>query len=182
MSSSTQVVNSGSLKVSTSASVSSTYEIQPHQSRLGSWKKALEKELENYEALDYLQKIFRLSKLTVFALICTVLTLSVVLGLTLPGFCMLVAYLAPSYFTLLAVNQGDKPECRHWMTYWVLMSFMGLFEEIFLEKLYPVFPFYYAFKLGFSMWCQSSQHRGSLFVYSHILSPFLKRHGAVMSK
>ena len=61
--------------------------------------------------------------------------------------------------------------------YWVVYAFFQLVET-WEQSLLSVVPFYFAFKLGFLVWCQMPSTRGAVYVHSHILAPFVKKHQA----
>lgn len=139
-------------------------------------------ELERYELLDWLSGRLYVSKTK-----CLLLLLCVFVGLyaaEVPISLMvdLVVFVYPAYASLVASVEEDKAERARWITYWVIMSFLTVFEGAFHQVLPQVLPFYFTFKTGFAAWCQSPDHKGSLFVYTHILAPFLKSHDAKLHK
>mmetsp|Transcript_23080 Transcript_23080/g.36757 ORF Transcript_23080/g.36757 Transcript_23080/m.36757 type:complete len:82 (+) Transcript_23080:382-627(+) len=72
----------------------------------------------------------------------------------------------------------EKGQVVRWMTYWMTIAMMTNFEMLLGTRLLTVIPFYYAFKFGFVLWCQSPKKRGSIIVHTHMLAPFLKCHEA----
>jgi len=149
--------------------------------RVSELRLALSKELENYEALKMIEASTGVKKLDLVSWFGVLMSISLVLGLGARNWCELAAFVFPAYATVEVLIERDKSQAVRWITYWVIVSFMNLLEIGFGPWLLRICPFYYPFKLGFVFWLQSPQKRGSLYVHSHILAPFLKCHEAKAS-
>ena len=70
-------------------------------------------------------------------------------------------------------SSRHTPECSACrLTYWVCFAFFTLLE-VFVEYILYFVPFYFALKLAFIVWLQLPQTRGAVYVYDHIIMPFL---------
>ena len=93
----------------------------------------------------------------------------------------LLCFVYPARASFASVDASDRSDVKLWLVYWVVYAFFQLLETSWEESLLGVVPFYFAFKLGFLVWCQMPSTRGAAFVHSHILAPFLKKHQARLS-
>uniref|UniRef100_UPI00398F211F receptor expression-enhancing protein 6 isoform X1 n=1 Tax=Pristiophorus japonicus TaxID=55135 RepID=UPI00398F211F len=96
--------------------------------------------------------------------------------------CNLIGFLYPAYFSIKAIESTNKEDDTKWLTYWVvygIFSVAEFFSDIFLYW----FPFYYAGKCIFLLWCMAPVvWNGSQMIYNRIVRPlFLKHHGTVDS-
>jgi hypothetical protein len=137
-------------------------------------------ELENYEILASLETYTGVRKLDILAWTGAALSLSFALGFGARHWCGVVAFMYPVHATLVLLSSKEKTRgnVARWMMYWLIVSFLHIMEDFLGGTLLRIVPFYYAFKFGFVLWCQSPQKKGSLYAYTHMLAPFLKRHQA----
>uniref|UniRef100_F7AT74 Receptor expression-enhancing protein n=1 Tax=Monodelphis domestica TaxID=13616 RepID=F7AT74_MONDO len=83
-------------------------------------------------------------------------------------------------FSIKAIESPDREDDTIWLTYWVVYGMFGLaefFSDIFLFW----FPFYYAGKCAFLLWCMLPLAcNGSQFLYNRLIRPIFLRHQASM--
>uniref|UniRef100_A0A8D3D5P7 Receptor expression-enhancing protein n=1 Tax=Scophthalmus maximus TaxID=52904 RepID=A0A8D3D5P7_SCOMX len=79
-----------------------------------------------------------------------------------------------------AIESPSKEDDTKWLTYWVVYGVFSLgefFSDIFLYW----FPFYYAFKCLFLLWCMApTAWNGSQFIYNKMVRPVFLRHEATV--
>mmetsp|Transcript_10479 Transcript_10479/g.18500 ORF Transcript_10479/g.18500 Transcript_10479/m.18500 type:complete len:205 (-) Transcript_10479:780-1394(-) len=144
-------------------------------------KRWFEEELEHYEILRQVEDMLGIRKVDLISWLGILLAISLVLNLGAKHWCSVVGVLYPAYGTiqmLTRVDEDGRGSVVRWMTYWVTFAFLDIVELTFGNMLLQVLPFYYPFKFGFLLWSQSPQMRGSLYIHSHVLAPFLKCHVA----
>lgn len=94
--------------------------------------------------------------------------------------CNLIGFVYPAYFSIKAIESTVKEDDTQWLTYWVvygLFSVTEAFSDIFLSW----FPFYYAGKCLFLIWCMAPvSWNGSAILYSRAIRPFFLQHQATM--
>ncbi|KAM7242443.1 receptor expression-enhancing protein 6 isoform X3 [Ovis aries] len=81
-----------------------------------------------------------------------------------------------------AIESPSKEDDTVWLTYWVVYGLFGL-AEFFSDLLLSWFPFYYAGKCAFLLFCMApGPWNGAHMLYHRIIRPlFLKHHEAVDS-
>ncbi|XP_029973008.1 receptor expression-enhancing protein 6 isoform X1 [Salarias fasciatus] len=94
--------------------------------------------------------------------------------------CNLIGFVYPAYFSIKAIESNVKEDDTQWLTYWVvygLFSVVEFFSDIFLFW----FPFYYASKCVFLIWCMAPvSWNGSEILYKKAIRPFFLKHQATM--
>ncbi|XP_051239437.1 receptor expression-enhancing protein 6-like isoform X2 [Dicentrarchus labrax] len=94
--------------------------------------------------------------------------------------CNLIGFVYPAYFSIKAIESNIKEDDTQWLTYWVvygLFSIVEAFSDIFLFW----FPFYYASKCLFLVWCMAPvTWNGSEILYNRVIRPFFLKHQATM--
>uniref|UniRef100_A0A8D3CPU8 Receptor expression-enhancing protein n=1 Tax=Scophthalmus maximus TaxID=52904 RepID=A0A8D3CPU8_SCOMX len=94
--------------------------------------------------------------------------------------CNLIGFAYPAYFSIKAIESPSKEDDTKWLTYWVVYGVFSLgefFSDIFLYW----FPFYYAFKCLFLLWCMApTAWNGSQFIYNKMVRPVFLRHEATV--
>ncbi|CAJ1074440.1 receptor expression-enhancing protein 5 isoform X1 [Xyrichtys novacula] len=94
--------------------------------------------------------------------------------------CNLIGFAYPAYFSIKAIESNVKDDDTQWLTYWVvygLFSIVESFSDIFLFW----FPFYYAGKCVFLIWCMAPvTWNGSDILYKRVIRPFFLKHQATM--
>ncbi|CAN9502453.1 unnamed protein product [Ophioblennius macclurei] len=94
--------------------------------------------------------------------------------------CNLIGFVYPAYFSIKAIESAAKEDDTQWLTYWVVYGFFSVaefFSDIFLSW----FPFYYAGKCLFLIWCMAPvSWNGSDILYRQTIRPFFLKHEAKM--
>ncbi|MGH0184697.1 UNVERIFIED_CONTAM: hypothetical protein FKN15_015799 [Acipenser sinensis] len=92
--------------------------------------------------------------------------------------CNLIGFVYPAYFSIKAIESSNKEDDTKWLTYWVvygIFSVAEFFSDIFLYW----FPFYYAGKCLFLLWCMAPvAWNGSQILYTRLVRPFFLKHQA----
>uniref|UniRef100_A0A7N6FB13 Receptor expression-enhancing protein n=1 Tax=Anabas testudineus TaxID=64144 RepID=A0A7N6FB13_ANATE len=94
--------------------------------------------------------------------------------------CNLIGFVYPAYYSIKAIESPSKEDDTKWLTYWVVYGVFSLgefFSDIFLYW----FPFYYAFKCLFLLWCMAPvSWNGSQIIYNKVVRPIFLRHEATV--
>ncbi|XP_061594832.1 receptor expression-enhancing protein 6 isoform X2 [Cololabis saira] len=94
--------------------------------------------------------------------------------------CNLIGFAYPAYYSIKAIESPCKEDDTKWLTYWVVYGVFSLgefFSDIFLYW----FPFYYAFKCLFLLWCMApTSWNGSQVIYDKVVRPIFLRHEATV--
>ncbi|XP_055364538.1 receptor expression-enhancing protein 6 isoform X2 [Betta splendens] len=94
--------------------------------------------------------------------------------------CNLIGFVYPAYYSIKAIESPSKEDDTKWLTYWVVYGVFSLgefFSDIFLYW----FPFYYAFKCLFLLWCMAPvTWNGSQILYNKVVRPIFLRHEATV--
>ncbi|KAK9519900.1 hypothetical protein VZT92_022601 [Zoarces viviparus] len=94
--------------------------------------------------------------------------------------CNLIGFAYPAYYSIKAIESTSKEDDTKWLTYWVVYGVFSLgefFSDIFLFW----FPFYYAFKCLFLLWCMAPiSWNGSQMIYNRVVRPIFLRHEATV--
>ncbi|XP_016886772.1 receptor expression-enhancing protein 6-like isoform X3 [Cynoglossus semilaevis] len=94
--------------------------------------------------------------------------------------CNLIGFVYPAYYSIKAIESPSKEDDTKWLTYWVVYGVFSVgefFSDIFLYW----FPFYYAFKCLFLLWCMAPlSWNGSQLLYNKVVRPIFLQHEATV--
>ncbi|KAK6320540.1 hypothetical protein J4Q44_G00096470 [Coregonus suidteri] len=94
--------------------------------------------------------------------------------------CNMIGFVYPAYYSIKAIEGTNKDDDTKWLTYWVVYGIFSVgefFSDIFLYW----FPFYYAFKYLFLLWCMAPvKWNGSQILYNRLVRPFFLKHEATV--
>ncbi|KAJ7524090.1 hypothetical protein O6H91_18G077300 [Diphasiastrum complanatum] len=83
--------------------------------------------------------------------------------------------LYPLYASVRAIESTRKDDDHQWLSYWIIYSFLTLFE-LGAEPILKWIPFWPLAKLVFACWLVLPQFHGAAFVYERCLQPRVIRH------
>lgn len=83
----------------------------------------------------------------------------------------LVGFLYPAYMSFKSMDSGSEDDTQ-WLTYWVVMSFFSIFEELFAFVVVMI-PFYYFIKIAITVWMYYPSTMGAKIIYEQGLRPLL---------
>ncbi|KEH33770.1 hypothetical protein MtrunA17_Chr3g0097141 [Medicago truncatula] len=88
-----------------------------------------------------------------------------------------VMLLYPLYSSMRAIESPSTLDDQQWLTYWVLYSFMTLFELSFYRILawFPIWPY---MKLVFCIWLVLPMFNGAAFIYENYVRQYVKQIGS----
>jgi len=84
----------------------------------------------------------------------------------------LIAFVYPLYMSLKAIESSDKDDDTAMLTYWLMFSFIKVFESMF-GWLTAIIPFYFIFKIALCIWCYHPKSLGANTLYHRIVKPFI---------
>ncbi|XP_075997725.1 receptor expression-enhancing protein 6 [Genypterus blacodes] len=94
--------------------------------------------------------------------------------------CNLIGFVYPAYYSVKAIESPCKEDDTKWLTYWVVYGVFSL-GEFFADIFLYWFPFYYAFKCLFLLWCMApASWNGSQLIYTRLVRPVFLRHEATV--
>ncbi|KAF5481446.1 hypothetical protein F2P56_002095 [Juglans regia] len=91
-----------------------------------------------------------------------------------------VMLLYPLYASMRAIESPTTLDDQQWLTYWVLYSFITLFELSCSTVLawFPIWPY---IKLVFCMWLVLPVFNGAAYIYANIVRKYVKNIGGSVS-
>lgn len=84
----------------------------------------------------------------------------------------LVSFIYPAYMSFKAIDSSNAVEHTQWLTYWVVFSFMSIFENV-CGFITDFIPFYFFIKVAFFIWLYHPKFMGAGLVYSEAIKPFV---------
>ncbi|NXR37287.1 REEP6 protein, partial [Zosterops hypoxanthus] len=82
--------------------------------------------------------------------------------------------------SIKAIESNNKDDDTMWLTYWVVYGVFSV-AEFFSDLFLHWFPFYYAGKCVFLVWCMSPvPWNGSQVIYNSVVRPFFLKHHKAM--
>ncbi|XP_005083363.1 receptor expression-enhancing protein 6 isoform X1 [Mesocricetus auratus] len=132
------------------------------------------------EALGALEARTGVEKRYLAAGALALLSLYLLFGYGASLLCNVIGFVYPAYASVKAIESPNKEDDTVWLTYWVVYALFGL-VEFFSDLLLFWFPFYYAGKCAFLLFCMSpGPWNGALILYHRVIRPlFLKHHMAL---
>ncbi|TKY57241.1 HVA22 protein f [Spatholobus suberectus] len=88
-----------------------------------------------------------------------------------------VMLLYPLYASMRAIESPSTLDDQQWLTYWVLYSFMALFE-LSTHKILSWFPIWPYLKLLFCVWLVLPMFNGAAYIYENFVRQYIKNIGS----
>ncbi|KAM7274818.1 hypothetical protein ACFE04_016684 [Oxalis oulophora] len=90
-----------------------------------------------------------------------------------------VMLLFPLYASLRAIESPSMLDDQQWLTYWIIYSFITLFELSFWKVL-AWLPFWTYMKLLFCMWLVLPMFNGAAYLYENYIRQYIVKFGGKM--
>lgn len=87
------------------------------------------------------------------------------------GLRSLVGFVYPAFKSLEAVETKRKGDYEHWLVYWVIFNFLGIFNRYW----YHVSSSYAFFEIVFLLWAMLPETKGAQILYDEFLKDFMKK-------
>ncbi|RKF60868.1 Protein yop1 [Erysiphe neolycopersici] len=144
------------------------------QDRVQVYVSQIDKELSKYPALNNLEKQTSVPK--VYAFLGVIATYFAFIFFNLGGQLLtnIAGFVIPGYYSLDALFSVGKSDDTQWLTYWVVFSFLTVFESA-VSAVYW-FPFYYTFKFLFVLWLALPVTGGAQLVFRSFIQPVFASH------
>jgi len=88
----------------------------------------------------------------------------------------LVGFLYPAYMSFKAIeNTRDSEDDKLWLTYWVVFSFLYVFDGI-IGYVLSIIPFAGLLKIPFIIWLFHPKTKGALLIYNRVVRDILRKY------
>lgn len=144
------------------------------QDRVQNQLSQIDKELSKYPILNNLEKQTSVPKTYAVLGVFGLYFFFVLLNFGGAILCNLAGFIIPGYYSLEALFSASKVDDTQWLTYWVVFGFLTVFESM-INAVYW-FPFYYTFKLIFTLWLALPQTGGAQLVFRSFFQPVFAKH------
>jgi len=134
----------------------------------------IDKELSKYPILNNLEKQTSVPK--AYAVLGLVATYFFFIFFNIGGQLLtnFAGFVIPGYYSLEALFSVGKSDDTQWLTYWVVFSFLTVFESA-VSAVYW-FPFYYTFKFALVLWLALPATGGAQIVFRSFIQPVFARY------
>ncbi|RMZ91979.1 hypothetical protein DV736_g770, partial [Chaetothyriales sp. CBS 134916] len=133
----------------------------------------IDKELSKYEVLNNLEKQAGVPKVYVFLGLAGLYFFLVFFNIGGEFLVNFAGFIIPGYYSLQALFTTAKSDDTQWLTYWVVYSFLNVFESL-INAVYW-FPFYYTFKFILILWMALPSTNGAQVVFRSVIQPLFSR-------
>ncbi|CAK8678870.1 unnamed protein product [Clavelina lepadiformis] len=150
------------------------------------WMENLDKALEedNFinRYLDKIEKKTNVKKRYVVLVLCSFLSVYLVIGYAADLLCNMIGFVYPAYISVKAIESTRKDDDTEWLIYWVVFATFSV-AEFFSDILLSWFPFYFLGKCVFLLWCMAPvSWNGSRMIYYKFIRPFILRNEGQIDK
>ncbi|KAI8890523.1 hypothetical protein K501DRAFT_236877 [Backusella circina FSU 941] len=132
----------------------------------------LDKELSQVECCNEVEKRTGLPKANIVLAAAAIYIVMIFFNLGAKLLTSVIAWGYPAFASFKAIESSQKEDDTQWLTYWVVISFIQIFEY-FSDVLLYWFPFYYLFKTIIVFWLTLPRFKGAEIVYVRVLRPLL---------
>ena len=88
----------------------------------------------------------------------------------------LVGFLYPAYMSFKAIeNTKETDDDKLWLTYWVVFSFLYVFDGI-ISYVLSIIPFAGLLKIPFIIWLFHPKTKGALLIYNRVVRDLLRKY------
>ncbi len=88
----------------------------------------------------------------------------------------LIGFLYPAYMSFKAIESTrDSEDDKLWLTYWVVFSFLYVFDGI-ISSVLSIIPFVSLLKIPFIIWLFHPKTKGALLIYNKVVRDLLRKY------
>jgi len=144
------------------------------QDRANNYLAMIDKELSKYPMLNNLERQTSIPKVYGFLGLIGVYFFFIFFNFGGQLLTNVAGFIIPGYYSMEALFTVSKVDDTQWLTYWVVFSFLTVFESA-INAVYW-FPFYYTFKFLFTLWLALPQFGGAQIVFRSFMQPIFARY------